>query len=407
MTHDAAAAIADPMVGACTRRRSPACAQRRDRHARRRHADRRAEPGGTRPTPCTSSATRAPCASASPRFLDGVGDGRAALPTRPSRRCYGAALRARAASARRRPWWLARRAGRRALEVARLGRRDVELARRTPASARRDVVLTFGGGVITDLGGWVASAYMRGVPVRQPADDAAGHGRRRARRQGRRQPPGGQEPARRLPAAGRRDLAMCATCARSTAATCAPASPSAIKKGVIASPEYFAFIEDAGRRAPRAATSARSSGSCRAAAAIKIRADRARPVRGRPPAAAELRPHRRASARDRDGLRTAPARRGGRVRHGRSRRGSPRAAAGCPSRVLDRLLAVLRALRAAGHGRRPSRAGDAPTRSLAAMEKVPPDPRGQPALGPPARARRDRDRRRRDRRDRAALGAAA
>jgi 3-dehydroquinate synthase len=29
---------------------------------------------------------------------------------------------------------------------------------------RRDVILCFGGGVICDLGGWVASAYMRGVP---------------------------------------------------------------------------------------------------------------------------------------------------------------------------------------------------------------------------------------------------
>jgi 3-dehydroquinate synthase len=29
---------------------------------------------------------------------------------------------------------------------------------------RRDTVLTFGGGVVIDLAGWVASAYMRGVP---------------------------------------------------------------------------------------------------------------------------------------------------------------------------------------------------------------------------------------------------
>ena len=31
-------------------------------------------------------------------------------------------------------------------------------------AARRDVLLAFGGGVIADLGGWVASAYMRGIP---------------------------------------------------------------------------------------------------------------------------------------------------------------------------------------------------------------------------------------------------
>jgi len=30
--------------------------------------------------------------------------------------------------------------------------------------ARRDVIVTFGGGVVIDMGGWVASAYMRGVP---------------------------------------------------------------------------------------------------------------------------------------------------------------------------------------------------------------------------------------------------
>jgi 3-dehydroquinate synthase len=29
---------------------------------------------------------------------------------------------------------------------------------------RRDVVITFGGGVVIDLGGWVASVFMRGVP---------------------------------------------------------------------------------------------------------------------------------------------------------------------------------------------------------------------------------------------------
>jgi 3-dehydroquinate synthase len=30
--------------------------------------------------------------------------------------------------------------------------------------ARRDVLIAFGGGVVADLGGWVASGYMRGIP---------------------------------------------------------------------------------------------------------------------------------------------------------------------------------------------------------------------------------------------------
>jgi len=34
----------------------------------------------------------------------------------------------------------------------------------TSSIGRRDVVVTFGGGVVADLGGWVASGYMRGLP---------------------------------------------------------------------------------------------------------------------------------------------------------------------------------------------------------------------------------------------------
>lgn len=52
--------------------------------------------------------------------------------------------------------------GERSKSVASAVRLWDELAR--SQLARRDLVLNLGGGVIADLGGWVASGYMRGVP---------------------------------------------------------------------------------------------------------------------------------------------------------------------------------------------------------------------------------------------------
>ena len=52
--------------------------------------------------------------------------------------------------------------GERSKSVASAVRLWDELAR--SRLARRDLVLNLGGGVIADLGGWVASGYMRGVP---------------------------------------------------------------------------------------------------------------------------------------------------------------------------------------------------------------------------------------------------
>ena len=115
---------------------------------------------------------------------------------------------------------------------------------------RRDVVITFGGGVINDLGGWVASAYMRGVPyVNLPTtllamvDGALGgkvavnHPVAKNLLGAFQQPAGVISDVRYLRTLDRRHLAA-------GIAEC-------VKKGVIASPEYFAFIEDAGRRAAR------------------------------------------------------------------------------------------------------------------------------------------------------------
>ena len=108
---------------------------------------------------------------------------------------------------------------------------------------RRDVVLTFGGGVINDLGGWVASAYMRGVPyVNVPTtllamvDGALGgkvavnHPVAKNLLGAFQQPAGVVSDVRYLRTLDRRHLAA-------GIAEC-------VKKGVIASPAYFAFIED-------------------------------------------------------------------------------------------------------------------------------------------------------------------
>ena len=60
--------------------------------------------------------------------------------------------------------------------------------------------------MVTDLAGFAAATWHRGVPVVHVADHAAGDGRRRHRRQDRRQPARGQEPRRRVLAAVRRRL---------------------------------------------------------------------------------------------------------------------------------------------------------------------------------------------------------
>ena len=54
---------------------------------------------------------------------------------------------------------------------------------------RTDAVVGLGGGATTDLAGFVAATWLRGVRVVQVPDDAAGHGRRRGRRQDRRSTP--------------------------------------------------------------------------------------------------------------------------------------------------------------------------------------------------------------------------
>src|SRR4051794_18885712 len=107
---------------------------------------------------------------------------------------------------------------------------------------RRDLVLSFGGGVICDLGGWVASAYMRGVPYANlpttllaMVDGALGgkvavnHPVAKNLLGAFQQPAGVISDLRYLRSLDHRHIAA-------GIAEC-------VKKGVIASPEYFEFIE--------------------------------------------------------------------------------------------------------------------------------------------------------------------
>jgi 3-dehydroquinate synthase len=113
--------------------------------------------------------------------------------------------------------------------------------------ARRDVIVNFGGGVIADLGGWAASAYMRGLPyVNVPTtllaqvDGALGGkvavNHRRAKN---------LLGAFHQPAGVIAGVSMLATISpRHLRAGLA----EAIKKAMIASPAYWRFLEDATER---------------------------------------------------------------------------------------------------------------------------------------------------------------
>ena len=67
---------------------------------------------------------------------------------------------------------------------------------------RGGTLVALGGGCTTDIAGFAAATYMRGIDVGRRADDARRPGRRGDRRQDRDRPPGRQEPRRRLPLAG-------------------------------------------------------------------------------------------------------------------------------------------------------------------------------------------------------------
>jgi 3-dehydroquinate synthase len=108
--------------------------------------------------------------------------------------------------------------------------------------ARRDVLVAFGGGVVADLGGWVASGYMRGVPyVNLPTTllaqvDGALGGKVAVN----------HRLAKNLLGAFHQPLGVIANVGflRTTTNRHLRAGlAEAIKKAIIASPEYLAFIE--------------------------------------------------------------------------------------------------------------------------------------------------------------------
>jgi 3-dehydroquinate synthase len=108
---------------------------------------------------------------------------------------------------------------------------------------RRDLVVTFGGGVVCDLGGWVASAYMRGVPyVNVPTTllamvDGALGGKVAVNHPVAKNLLGAFAQPRGVIA----DVSYARSLERRHLAA---GLAECIKKGVIASPAYFAFIEE-------------------------------------------------------------------------------------------------------------------------------------------------------------------
>jgi 3-dehydroquinate synthase len=134
--------------------------------------------------------------------------------------------------------------------------------------SRRDVVVNFGGGVIADVGGWVASAYMRGLPyINVPTtllaqvDGALGgkvavnHATAKNLLGAFYQPQGVIANVGFLRSTERRHLRA--------------GLAEAIKKAVIASPDYWAFIEAHADRILRADVDSLTQ-LVRSAAAIKL-----------------------------------------------------------------------------------------------------------------------------------------
>ena len=147
--------------------------------------------------------------------------------------------------------------------------------------ARRDVLVNLGGGVVCDLGGWVASGYMRGIPyVNVPTTllaqvDGALGGKVAVNHPVAKNLLGAfYQPAEVIASVG----FLATTSTRQLAAGLA----EAIKKAIIASPDYWRFIAGAAERILRREPAALEH-LVRCAAAIKTE------LVGRDPYEADLR----------------------------------------------------------------------------------------------------------------------
>ena len=204
---------------------------------------------------------------------------------------------------------------------------------------RNDVVIAVGGGMVTDVAGFAAATWHRGVARRARRDDAARDGRRGDRRQDRRQPAGGQEPRRRVLAAGRRGLRPRRARHAARRASGAPATarwPSTTSSPATTSTPW---------------TSPTASTRC---VADQGRRRRRRRARGRPAGGAQLRPHAGPRPGDRHRARADP-RRGRRRRAGLRRRAGPRLGRIDDDRVGEHRAVVGEHVRPADGGARPAR----------------------------------------------------
>ena len=226
------------------------------------------------------------------------------------------------------------------------------------------MIVTFGGGVVVDMGGWVASCYMRGVPyVNLPTTlvgqvDAGIGGKLAVNHPVAKNLIGGFCAPRGVIS----DVSYLRTLDRRQLRA---GLAESIKKAIIASPAYWDLIEDSAEPMLAADLDALAR-LVHGAGAIKAELIAAGPVRAGLAPHARLRPRDRPSAGDGHRLWRRVARRGRGVRHGRG------GAHGGGSRALsgDPLGCSVCCGESASRRRARARRADRRRRLLAAIERI-------------------------------------